>query len=525
MLTTIVPSTDDDGCYPNNSIPTIVSSAFMVFEAVLAVGVGIAGSYVAFKRTKEKRLAKLINDSKTPNYNGMTGDWSIKYVPQTLPDMPGTNLLTIPSTESLSNSIGSASTTIVYSNDKTDIGNPPPQYNDNHTISTSTLTLKSTSNDGHDSSDNETDIKTVDHLNSNYNENNNYIYNGHMHTSFNGSFLGTNATKLHTYTIPIQDSESRNMNMNININPNINPNYNINRDRDRGSIDSTISTNTVFSLASSAWENKTWAVTFMKFLPKEILSKKKCYFPIITQIIDEATDIAVVIQFYKIYEYETKYNQNCPSVSGKFLFFLSLSSLMLYRIVSCIWVYNVTGGKWFDTSLQFFDLKLYHALYINFLLHKKEPNNPQRYLQLLEASLESFPQAVIQLYYLFKVGTSNYNSTSNNSSTSSSNYIHGIIYFSLAFSILNISTKMISEDKIYFTKDWQDKDIEYMPPSINKYYLIRFIIRLLDFVTRLLLILLTWIILDGVVVFGYLCFEFICLLIIATKTKKLSTLD
>ena len=123
--------------------------------------------------------------------------------------------------------------------------------------------------------------------------------------------------------------------------------------------------------------------TFLCYLPKEIWNKRRCYFPFATHLIDQATDIGVIIKFYQISQYENSDNDiDCPNINGTNLFYLSLSAFIFYRIVSCIWIYSVTNGKIIDTILQIFDLKLYHALYINFVLHKQEPNNPQRYLQV-----------------------------------------------------------------------------------------------------------------------------------------------
>ena len=259
---------------------------------------------------------------------------------------------------------------------------------------------------------------------------------------------------------------------------------------------------------------------FLNYTGKEAWNKKRCYIPFITHIIDQATDIAVIIKFYQIYQFENANNYDCPKINGAYLFWLSIASFSMYRIVSCIWVYNITNGKIVDTLSQIFDLKLYHALYINFVLNKDVPSNPQRYLQILEASLESFPQCVVQLYYLIKVGINNYDENNNDSLSNE------IILISLIFSVLNISSKMVSEDKVFFPKEWHSLNFRWncadedQMSCVNFLYLIRLCLRLFDIVHRLLLILLTWIILGGTVVFIYLCFEFIGLLIISARLKK-----
>ena len=255
---------------------------------------------------------------------------------------------------------------------------------------------------------------------------------------------------------------------------------------------------------------------FLKFSSKEAWNKKRCYVPFVTHIIDQATDIAVILRFYQIYKFENENNYDCPKINGGYLFWLSVAAFCTYRIISCIWIYNITNGRKIDTLSQLFDLKLYHALYINFVLNKQVPSNPQRYLQILEAALESFPQCVIQLYYLVKVGFDNYDGDSAN----------GIIIVSLIFSIFNISSKMVSEDKVFFDKKYHSLNFilgcraKNQISCVNLLYVFRLCLRLFDLVHRLLLILLTWLILGGPIVFIYLSFEFICLLMIAALLKQ-----
>ena len=129
-------------------------------------------------------------------------------------------------------------------------------------------------------------------------------------------------------------------------------------------------------------------------------------------------------------------------------------------------------------------------------------------MQLLEAALESFPQCVIQLYYLIQVGFGDENET--------------LVIASSILSIWNIATKMISEDKPYFKAKYQSLELQWKPFHINTHYRDRVLMRLVDFICRLLLILLTWLILGGLVVFIYLGFELFVLFIIAAKTEQLS---
>ena len=242
---------------------------------------------------------------------------------------------------------------------------------------------------------------------------------------------------------------------------------------------------------------------WIEYIPREIWNKKRCYFPCITHIIDQATDIAVIIEFYQISRYESKSNENdCKEINGAILFLLSLSSFLFYRIVSSIWMYK-SSNSLYHTVLQFFDLKLFHALYINFITNKQEPNSAQRYIQILEASLESFPQICIQLFFLIK--------TNNLATSLLTNSNNQIIFISLIFSIYNVSSKMISEDKIFFVQEWQSLELNkfkhewcYNYNYFNKIkccfnykYILRFIVRAFDFLNRVLLIMMLWVIVGG----------------------------
>ena len=253
------------------------------------------------------------------------------------------------------------------------------------------------------------------------------------------------------------------------------------------------------------WYKVVFSKKFLKYLPKEIWAKKRCYLPSITHIIDQTTDIAVIIEFGKIYIYEKENNIDCPLINGLYLFSMSLFMFLLYRFVSAAWVYNETKSI-FDTLLQLLDLKLYHALYINFLINKDVPSNPQRYLQILEASLESFPQTIIQLYYLIKIG-SDFTSDP-------------LITISLIFSIINISSKMISEDKVFFDKSWHTIEFKLKPFHINFRYILRYALRFIDLCYRLVLTLLLWIIVGGCAVSIYIGFETISLILLAMHSRR-----
>ena len=246
---------------------------------------------------------------------------------------------------------------------------------------------------------------------------------------------------------------------------------------------------------------------FICFLPTEIYHKKSCYFPLATHIIDQATDIAIIIEFYLIHKAEIDKNADCTGINGLSLFILSLIAFCFYRIISSIWVYTITHGnykiKLFHVTLQMLDLKMYHALYINFVANKQKPNTIQKYLQLMEACLESFPQIIIQLFYFIKLNF-----------TFSGNYL---LLVSLIFSIYSVSTKITSEDQAYFVEKCKDSNFKCVwhkcKIRLNKYFVLRFIVRLMDVICRVTFLLSVWIYFGGIVAALYVGLQ--CILLAA----------
>ena len=245
---------------------------------------------------------------------------------------------------------------------------------------------------------------------------------------------------------------------------------------------------------------------FCYFLPLEILRKKRCYFPIATHIIDQATDIAVIVEFGQLH-FEQDYI--CNDIDTLALFILSVIAFLLYRIVSAFWVYLATKSC-LNTFIQILDLKIFHALYINFLSNKHEPNTAQKYIQILEASLESFLQIIIQFYYFIKL---NLNITSNY-----------LVFTSLIFSILNVSSKMISEDQLYFVEKWQNLNfrcgLSRCSIKCNKWHIFRSIVRLLDVTLRVLVIVTVWLVLGFWFRWGYILVELVILFAVALWSQR-----
>ena len=143
----------------------------------------------------------------------------------------------------------------------------------------------------------------------------------------------------------------------------------------------------------------------LKLLIRDIWNKRKCYLPLITHFVDQMTDIGVILNFYFIYQNELKFgaSEYCPEINGLYLFIASIFAFLFYRLVSSIIIFQQTK-KVSRFFLQLFDFELYRALYLNYKLNANRPTNPQRWIQSLEAMLEAFPQTLIQLFFVVKVG-------------------------------------------------------------------------------------------------------------------------
>lgn len=180
----------------------------------------------------------------------------------------------------------------------------------------------------------------------------------------------------------------------------------------------------------------------IRHIPGETWRKRACYLPFATHIIDQAADIGVIIEFYQINKFESKSKENdCQNINVNTLFHASCLAFLFYRFVSAFWVFTFTNYSICNLILQILDVKIYHALYINFLLNRKYPTSIKRYIQILEASPESFPQVTIQLFYFINIG---FDPEKN-----------WFIWTSLLVSVYNISAKMISEE-LYFEAEWHD---------------------------------------------------------------------
>ena len=250
----------------------------------------------------------------------------------------------------------------------------------------------------------------------------------------------------------------------------------------------------------------------LKVLLLEIWHKKSCYLPFATQILDQASNIGVLIKFYLLYHANNDDDPDAcfTKTMSATIFYSSLFSILFYRIVSSIWIFNTTKSL-LHTILQLFDFEIYHKLYLNFITNTCKPHPAQSYIQMLHVTLETFFQLVIQVYYLIAIRFSI--SLTKSEITSDNN----IVFISLIFCAFNIALKMTSEDQVYFISTWRKLNFRcnrHQGLQFNCRYLIRLIIRLLDVFLRVLFLVIIWVTLNDVAYY-YIAGEIVILSYIA----------
>ncbi len=152
-----------------------------------------------------------------------------------------------------------------------------------------------------------------------------------------------------------------------------------------------------------------------------------------------------------------------------------------------------------DVFLQFWDLLLFRAIYINWKRQRKSPSNPQKYIQKLEGIYESTPQALLQLVFCVKTGTFSGNP---------------LVAASLIFSIINLSFRQVTDDAQLVRKDSRK-------PSFSEDYIFRVLFRVVDVSHRIVILAMVWLALGGFALVFILLVEFSALFILAQRVGKL----
>ena len=134
--------------------------------------------------------------------------------------------------------------------------------------------------------------------------------------------------------------------------------------------------------------------------------QKRMYLSIIPHILDTATDIGVILQFYFYLETQNDCQIKILNLDANILFILSLLSLIVYRIITGIYLFFAFMQQSIVKALMKFilsllDLEIISTIKINIKCQSERANNPQRLIEIMEGCFESAPQAIIQTVYLW----------------------------------------------------------------------------------------------------------------------------
>ena len=235
-------------------------------------------------------------------------------------------------------------------------------------------------------------------------------------------------------------------------------------------------------------------------------SFKSLYLAIIPHIFDQATDVAVIYEYYILQK-----NKSIENVIDTFyLFWMSIILFLLSRLVSSIAIFRLTKNK-NDFALGLLDLVMAKAIYVGYLLKRESPTNIQRYVGLLEATLEAFPQLLISTFFITTVVAHNDTNIT----------LNPLIPISLLFSLYSLTSRVATDDKAIYNTDWKHLELKISRKKVQKCkcinyrYLLRVLLRFMEISSRLILYVLLWINFGGFATGIILFVEFIFLLILA----------
>ena len=139
----------------------------------------------------------------------------------------------------------------------------------------------------------------------------------------------------------------------------------------------------------------------------EAWKKKSMYFVLLPFMLDTATDLGVVVQFYFMSVSQDLCLLEMPYLDMNVVFLLSAASLIFYRLLMGIYICVIGINLNIKQKIERFfiallDLEIIRTIHLNYILNSKKPSNPQRLIQVLEACFEAAPQATIQTVYLWQ---------------------------------------------------------------------------------------------------------------------------
>ena len=273
-----------------------------------------------------------------------------------------------------------------------------------------------------------------------------------------------------------------------------------------------------------------------KFL-SVMLDIRKIMFISFSHIFDTASDLAVAIEWYILYQKQkrddTFLNNDEISINMQVMFWCCIIVIIYYRIASSYEVYKFTCS-WNDTILQFiFDFYLIKLIYVNVMkMRSYKPLDFIKIMRSIEGIHESGFQTILITVFLIKTNFAEFNEYSNI-----------IPILSLIFSLWSLISRLLFLDFYYILPKAQAigvslNDLEHslctLMQKINYWYIFHVLFRATDCICGILTISLIWVMFGGlvfililvsywcVVVLSQMC-DYRCIVKNMKKEKILST--
>ena len=211
---------------------------------------------------------------------------------------------------------------------------------------------------------------------------------------------------------------------------------------------------------------------------KKLKSSFGIYGALTAHIFDQASDVAVIIQFGLLTYNDIDCNNiitNKPIKMYQY-FYTSITAFIFYRIITSIWIYYICND-WIRILFQLFDAEIFRSIYITYKYNITKKIPPQKIITVFESILEAMPQLLIQTSFIGQTGkTDDY-----------------ILIFSITWSIFVILVKLADEDEVIFkdagdgSGDTIDYQCNYDSFGNNIQFVLRILFRWFNITSILLL--------------------------------------
>eukprot|EP01083_Nonionella_stella_P138428 421244_1 len=188
----------------------------------------------------------------------------------------------------------------------------------------------------------------------------------------------------------------------------------------------------------------------LKEIGHEMMRLRAIYFVIVVHIFDTLTDFLIMLEWYIKGDSERRHKIACNGINYLGCFYFSVLILLFYRTLSAHFIYKYyqkSPLKAIISSIgQLLDITIFYEVYQSHI-HASQTDNLS-YLSKLEKTFESSLQLVLQMYVLMRVVSL---------SSQEEIDISYISILSILFSLVALSTKVIADDQLAFTREASKK--------------------------------------------------------------------